>query len=276
MTYQLQKSDEEIKEIVKDNYGKIAEKYLSTPEIIEHTIDHSSCCETTTAADECCRPATTEVRECCAPSNAVELNILTTENFIPSFGCDTQLISIAAPRSGEVVLDLGSGPGKDILAAAQLVGKNGKVYGVDMTDQMLQLARDNAAKLEILNAEFLKGEITNLPIESDMIDLIISNCVVNLVPDKTSVFKESFRVLKAGGRFVISDMITLTDLQARDQLTEDLYCACIGGATSEIEYVNQMREAGFSNVSHIRRSEQSHGSGDSEIRYASTIFVGYK
>ena len=147
--------------------------------------------------------------------------------------------------SARTVLDLGSGAGIDVFLAAKAVGPTGKAIGLDMTDEMLKRARANKAKLGVTNAEFWKGEIEDMPIESNSVDRIISNCVINLVPDKQKAFSEIYRVLKPGGRFIISDIVSIGDIPAETRRDLELWSGCVAGATEKEDYLRIVREAGF-------------------------------
>jgi SAM-dependent methyltransferase len=149
---------------------------------------------------------------------------------------------------GETVLDLGSGGGIDVLLSARRVGPTGKVYGLDMTDEMLELARANQAKAGVTNVEFLKGDIEHIPLPDHSIDLIISNCVINLSPDKDRVLAEAFRVLKPGGRFAVSDIVIRGDMPKVIRQSIELWAGCIAGALEETEYKRKLRQAGFEQV----------------------------
>jgi ArsR family transcriptional regulator len=146
---------------------------------------------------------------------------------------------------GAIVLDLGSGTGFDTFLAAQKVGENGKVIGVDMTPNMILKARENAEKYKINNVEFRLGDIEDLPVENGVIDIVISNCVINLVPEKSDVFKEAYRVLRKGGKAYVSDIVLLKELSIEDREDELLLCACIGGAILKDEYIQKAENAGF-------------------------------
>jgi len=162
-------------------------------------------------------------------------------------GCGNP-VAIASLKEGEVVLDLGSGPGFDAFLASPKVGKNGKVIGVDMTDEMLKKARENAKKGNYDNVEFRKGDIEDLPIDDNSIDAIISNCVINLAPDKEKVFKEAHRVLKNGGRLMISDVVLIKPLPEELMDDKELLVGCISGAILKQEYLNLLEKAGFSKI----------------------------
>jgi ubiquinone/menaquinone biosynthesis C-methylase UbiE len=165
-----------------------------------------------------------------------------------SLGCGnpTALAEIAL---GETVLDLGSGGGIDVLLSAKRVGPTGKVYGLDMTDEMLELARANQAKAGITNVEFLKGDIENIPLPENSVDLIISNCVINLSPDKDRVLAEAFRVLKPGGRFAVSDIVTRGEIPNEIRQSIELWAGCIAGALEDKEYERKLAQAGFEHIS---------------------------
>ena len=165
-----------------------------------------------------------------------------------SLGCGnpTALIDL---REGETVLDLGSGGGVDVFLSARRVGPSGKVYGLDMTDEMLELARDNQRRAGVENVEFLKGDIQRIPLPDASVDTIISNCVINLAPDKSAVLREAFRVLKPGGRFAVSDIIALGEVPATVRRDVDLWVGCMAGALGEGDYQQILRAAGFQDVS---------------------------
>ena len=167
---------------------------------------------------------------------------------LASLGCGNPT-AVAELREGEVVLDLGSGGGIDVLLSAKRVGPAGLAYGVDMTDEMLDLARRNAAEAGVTNAHFLKGEIENIPLPSESVDVVISNCVVNLSTDKPSVLQEIFRVLRPGGRIGISDVVAEDRLSEAERAERGSYVGCIAGALSKGEYERGLAEAGFDEIS---------------------------
>ncbi len=169
-----------------------------------------------------------------------------------SAGCGNPT-ALAGLKEGEVVLDLGSGGGIDIFIAAKKVGPKGKAIGVDMTDEMLELARRNAEEVGIENVEFRKGDIEDLPVEDESVDVIISNCVINLAPDKDKVFTEAFRVLRPGGRMLISDKVTKGGLPEEVRNDPDAWAACVSGALDEEVYVGKIRDAGFEKVSVVSK-----------------------
>ncbi len=165
-----------------------------------------------------------------------------------SLGCGNP-IAVAGLQAGETVLDLGSGGGIDVLLSARRVGPAGKAYGLDMTDEMLNLARDNAAKAGATNAEFLHGHIESIPLPGESVDVIISNCVINLSGNKAAVFAESFRVLRPGGRFGVSDILAEDHLTAADRAERGRHIGCIAGALSFTEYLDGLTRAGFADIS---------------------------
>jgi ubiquinone/menaquinone biosynthesis C-methylase UbiE len=161
-----------------------------------------------------------------------------------SLGCGNPTL-LAQLKEGETVLDLGSGGGIDVLLSAQRVGPGGKAYGLDMTDEMLALARENQRKAGVENVEFLKGEIENIPLPDNSVDVIISNCVINLSADKGQVLREAFRVLKPGGRFAVSDVVLRGDIPQRVRDSVMLWVGCVAGALQDSEYAAKLAEAGF-------------------------------
>ena len=190
----------------------------------------------------CCDPITTnlydEAQKSGLPASAV----------LASLGCGnpTALIEL---KPGETVLDLGSGGGIDVLLSASRVGPTGKAYGLDMTDDMLALARQNQREAGITNVEFLKGEIENIPLPDSSVDVVISNCVINLSAEKSRVLREAFRVLKPGGRFAVSDVVVRGEVHEQVRQSMLLWVGCIAGALEEQDYIAKLAEAGFSNIS---------------------------
>src|SRR5206468_1601451 len=156
---------------------------------------------------------------------------------------------LLALEPGQTVLDLGSGGGIDVLLSAKRVGPTGKVYGLDMTDEMLALARENQRKAGATNVEFLKGTIEAIPLPDNSVDVIISNCVINLSSDKDAVLREAFRVLKPGGRFAVSDVVVRGDVPADIRKSMELWVGCVAGALGDTEYVTRLAKAGFENIS---------------------------
>jgi len=162
-------------------------------------------------------------------------------------GCGNPLATVSL-KEGEVVLDLGSGAGFDAFLAAKKVGSKGKVFGVDMTDEMLEKARENAKKGGFTNVEFKKGDIENLPLDDNSVDVVISNCVINLAPDKAKVFKETYRVLKTGGRLMVSDVVLVKPLPDDLKNDKDLLIGCVSGAILKEDYLNLLKKTGFTNI----------------------------
>jgi SAM-dependent methyltransferase len=163
---------------------------------------------------------------------------------LASLGCGNPT-ALAELKQGETVLDLGSGGGIDVLLSAKRVGPAGKAYGLDMTDEMLALAEENKRKSGLTNVEFLKGEIENIPLPDNSVDVIISNCVINLSGDKDKVFREALRVLKPGGRFAVSDVVVRGDVPAEVRKSMELWVGCIAGALEEMDYVKRLAQTGF-------------------------------
>ncbi len=225
---------DEIKEMVRARYGGIA------------TADATGCAPAPAAS--CCAPAGADVdaKASVMGYTAAELGAV-PEGANLGLGCGNPQ-AIAALRAGEVMVDLGSGAGFDCLLAAKRVGPEGRVIGVDMTHEMLRKARDNAARVGAGNVEFRLGEIEHLPIADGTADIIISNCVVNLVPDKAQVFREAFRVLKPGGRLAISDVVNVRALPAELASDHALVCGCVAGAASVRAIEDWLATAGFTDI----------------------------
>jgi arsenite methyltransferase len=190
----------------------------------------------------CCDPITTNLY------NDAEKSGLPASAVLASLGCGnpTALIEL---KPGETVLDLGSGGGIDVLLSAKRVGPTGKAYGLDMTDDMLALARENQRQAGVENVEFLKGEIENIPLPDGSVDVIISNCVINLSADKGRVLREAFRVLKPGGRFAVSDVVVRGEVPELVRKSMLLWVGCMAGALEEREYISKLAEAGFTGIS---------------------------
>src|SRR5271165_2108681 len=222
----------ELKEAVKEKYGQAALRVHA---------GGSSCCGASAALDGCCDPITSNLYD------AAQTGELPQEAVLASLGCGNPT-ALAQLNPGETVLDLGSGGGIDVLLSARRVGPSGKAYGLDMTDEMLALARENQARAGARNVEFLKGEIEHIPLPDNSVDVIISNCVINLSADKDQVLREAFRVLKPGGRFAVSDVVTRG--QVPEQLRRDmlLWVGCIAGAMHDEEYRSKLTQAGFESV----------------------------
>ena len=226
----------EIKEMVRARYGEIAAGTAA------------GCCAP--AASSCCGPATAPAADGKARAMGYSADELAAvpEGANLGLGCGNPQ-AIAAMQPGEVVVDLGSGAGFDCLLAARQVGAAGRVIGVDMTHEMLAKARGNAARVGVANVEFRLGEIEHLPIGDNAADVILSNCVVNLVPDMAQVFREAFRVLKPGGRFAVSDVVVRGEVHDEVRKSMLLWVRCIAGALEENEYQARLAAAGFSAIS---------------------------
>src|SRR6059058_545004 len=205
-------ADETLKQIVKEKYGRAAQRVTSG----------GACCGSTPGRSEC-DPITTNLYA------AVETAGLPAEAVVASLGCGNPT-ALADLRPGETVLDLGSGGGIDVLLSAKRVGPTGKVYGLDMTDEMLALANENKKKAAAENVEFLKGEIEHIPLPDNSVDVIISNCVINLSADKDRVLREAFRVLRPAGRFAVSDIVTRGEIDAEIRKSVLLWAGCVAGA----------------------------------------------
>ena len=179
--------------------------------------------------------------------DATQTTGLPEQAVLASLGCGNPT-ALAELRAGETVLDLGSGGGIDVLLSARRIGPTGKAYGLDMTDEMLALARDNQRKAELENVEFLKGDIERIPLPDASVNVIISNCVINLSADKRKVLAEAFRVLKPGGRFAVSDVVVRGELPAAVRSNMDLWVGCVAGALEEAEYQRLLAQAGFEEI----------------------------
>src|SRR5271154_404676 len=220
-----------------DNQTAVREKYGSIARNVSQS-QVTACCD---PAMRCCDPVTKDLY------SEMEMGTLPESAVLASLGCGnpTALIQL---KEGETVLDLGSGGGIDVLLSAKRVGPTGKAYGLDMTDDMLALARENQRQAGADNVEFLKGEIENIPLPDNSVDVIISNCVINLSADKSRVLKEAFRVLKPGGRFAVSDVVTRGEMPAEIRKSVLLWVGCVAGALEEEEYRSKLETAGFADV----------------------------
>ena len=219
-----------IKEIVKEKYGLAALRGTS-----------GTCCGAEDAGGTSCDPITSNLYD------ATQMQQVPGEALQASLGCGNPT-ALAKLNPGETVLDLGSGGGIDVLLSARRVGPTGKAYGLDMTDEMLALANENKRKAGAGNAEFLRGEIENIPLPDNTVDVIISNCVINLSADKDRVLREAFRVLKPGGRFAVSDVVTRGEVDPQIRQNILLWVGCVAGALDEKEYRDKLEAAGFEQV----------------------------
>ena len=224
-------------------------RYGATAKAVAEGTNLGSCCGPSGESSGCCGPASETWDPITADLyEAGETAGLPAEALLASLGCGNPT-ALAELHEGEVVLDLGSGGGIDVLLSAKRVGPTGKAYGLDMTDEMLELAIENKAKAGATNVEFLKGHIEAIPLPSNTVDVIISNCVINLSGDKRQVLKEAFRVLKPGGRFAVSDVITRAGLPPEVKESMALWTGCVAGALEEQEFLDLLTEVGFDSPS---------------------------
>src|ERR1700756_514273 len=224
-------SQKSIQEAVKEKYGAAAKQVAA---------GKTACCGGGAELSGC-DPITRGLYD------AAEQGALPAEAVLASLGCGNPT-ALAELEPGETVLDLGSGGGIDVLLSARRVGPSGKAYGLDMTDEMLTLARENQRKAGVDNVEFLKGEIEDIPLPDNSVDVIISNCVINLSADKDRVFAEAFRVLRPGGRFAVSDVVVRGEVPAQIRRSVELWIGCVAGALSEAEYRAKLAKAGFESI----------------------------
>lgn len=223
----------EVRELVKEKYGQAA---------LRVTTGGSSCCGASSRLDGCSvDPITSNLYD------ANQAGQIPEDALKASLGCGNPT-ALAKLNPGEIVLDLGSGGGIDVLLSAKRVGPAGKAYGLDMTDEMLALARENQRKAGISNVEFLKGEMENIPLPDNSVDVVISNCVINLSADKDKVLREAFRVLKPGGRFAVSDVVVRGHVPEQVRRSMEMWVGCIAGALQDHEYVSKLAEAGFEDI----------------------------
>ncbi len=221
-----------IKDIVKEKYGQAA---------LRVTSGGSSCCGAAPVNGSGCDPITSNLYD------EAQAGQIPAEAMLASLGCGNPT-ALTMLNAGEVVLDLGSGGGIDVLLSAKRVGPTGKAYGLDMTDEMLALANENKRKAGAENVEFLKGEIENIPLPENSVDVVISNCVINLSADKSRVLREAFRVLKPGGRFAVSDVVTQGEITPEIRKSVLLWVGCVAGALTETEYREKLTGAGFEQI----------------------------
>jgi len=224
--------DFDVKKQVKKHYGEIARNVSK--------VKKSSCCGSKCGCDEI---STTSVIY-----KGQNLQGLPKEAINASLGCANPLV-FAEIKPGETVLDLGSGGGIDVLAASRYVGPTGKVYGLDMTNEMLALANQNKQKMGVSNVEFIKGYIESIPLPDESVDVIMSNCVINLSEDKEKTLKEAFRVLKKGGRFAVADIISIKEIPDSIRKHAEMWCGCLAGTLNRSEFENLLQKVGFQNIS---------------------------
>ena len=222
----------DIKEVVKEKYGQAALRVKT---------GGSSCCGASPAGLSGCDPITSNLYD------ASQSEQIPEEAMLASLGCGNPT-ALAQLSPGDIVLDLGSGGGIDVLLSARRVGPTGKAYGLDMTEEMLALANENKRKAGAENVEFLKGEIEQIPLPDNSVDVVISNCVINLAADKDRVLREAFRVLKPGGRFAVSDVVTRGEISAAIRQSVLLWVGCVAGALDDIEYRAKLAAAGFEQI----------------------------
>jgi ubiquinone/menaquinone biosynthesis C-methylase UbiE len=221
-----------VKETVRTKYGEAAVRVKT---------GGSACCGSSPSSACCVDPITSNLYDSSQTSEIPEAAVLA------SLGCGNPT-ALAKLNAGEIVLDLGSGGGIDVLLSAKRVGPTGKAYGLDMTDEMLALARENQRKAGVNNVEFLKGEIENIPLPDNSVDVIISNCVINLSSDKDKVLREAFRVLKPGGRFAVSDVVVRGEVPEQVRRSMELWVGCIAGALRDYDYIAKLAKAGFDSI----------------------------
>ncbi len=222
----------DLKEIVRGKYGEAAARVQT---------GRSSCCGNASTLAKCCDPITSNLYDAGQAGEVPDAALLA------SLGCGNPT-ALAELKAGETVLDLGSGGGIDVILSARRVGPTGKAYGLDMTDEMLALAEENKRKSGLTNVEFLRGEIEHIPLPDNAVDVIISNCVINLSGDKDRVLQEAFRVLKPGGRFAVSDVVVRGEVPPAIRKSMELWVGCIAGALSEDDYRSKLAIAGFTGI----------------------------
>jgi len=232
----------QIRDVVREKYGQAASRVAAG--------GAGACCGTGPATDPCCAGAESQRRRDPISSNlydAAQARDVPEPALRASLGCGNPT-ALAELRAGDVVLDLGSGGGIDVLLSARRVGPTGKVYGLDMTDEMLALAEANRRESGLENVEFLKGEIEDVPLPDNSVDVVISNCVINLAADKDRVLREAFRVLKPGGRLAVSDVVVRGSMPERVRTSMTLWVGCVAGALGDYEYVAKLAKAGFEDI----------------------------
>jgi SAM-dependent methyltransferase len=253
-----------IKDIVKQKYGEAAERVVRG--------SGNSCCGGASAGLRGCDPITSDLYD------SEQAGDVPAQALLASLGCGNPT-ALAELRQGETVLDLGSGGGIDVLLSARRVGPTGMAFGLDMTDQMLALAEENKRKSGLANVHFLKGEIEHIPLPGNSVDVVISNCVINLSADKDQVLREAFRVLKPGGRFAVSDVVVRGEMPDAIRKSVSLWIGCVAGALSDSEYLSKLAAAGFEQaaieVTRVYSAEDAkeflQGDADELLRLASQI-----
>lgn len=233
----IPQTGEQLKQIVKEKYSQIATQ--------DKTVNASSCCGATSGC------ATVDYSVMADDYTQLQGYVVEADL---GLGCGLPT-AFAQIKEGDTVLDLGSGAGNDCFVARSITGEKGKVIGVDFTDKMIEKARVNADKLGYNNVEFRKGDIENLPVSSNVADVVVSNCVLNLVPDKQKAFAETFRVLKKGGHFSVSDIVLVGELPEGLQKSAEMYAGCVSGAIQKNEYLAIIEKAGFSNIT-VQKEKQ--------------------
>ena len=236
---------EQLRDIVREKYGEVARSVLT----LQHTSSVTSCCSpagSAAAASSCC---SSDAQAWGAVNyDAAATADLPEEAILASLGCGNP-IALTRLEPGQTVLDLGSGGGIDVLLSATRVGPRGFVYGLDMTDEMLELAERNKAAGGVENVAFLKGQIENIPLPDNSVDVIISNCVINLSVDKSAVLREAYRVLKPGGQFAVSDVVIQGELASEIRESVENWAGCVAGALEEREYISTLEQVGFKDAS---------------------------
>ena len=222
-------TNNEIKEMVKEKYGEIAES-------------NSSCCEPTS----CCGPTSKVVDYTIMQDDYTNLEGYVADADL-GLGCGLPT-EYAGIKKGDTVVDLGSGAGNDVFVARAIVGEEGKVIGLDFTQEMIDKAKENKEKVGFINVEFKLGGIEEIPLEQDIADVVVSNCVLNLVPDKEKAFAEMYRIIKPGGHFCVSDIVLKGELPAELKKSAEMYAGCVAGAVQQADYLSMIEKAGFENV----------------------------
>ncbi len=242
----------DVRDIVREKYGEAARRVKDGEGgCCAPAPDASGCCSPAPAASSCCGAGTASMGSCDPITSnlydASQSGDVPGTALAASLGCGNPT-ALAELEPGETVLDLGSGGGIDVILSAKRVGPTGKAYGLDMTDEMLALAEENKAKSGLANVEFLRGEIENIPLPAASVDVVISNCVINLSGDKDRVLREAFRVLRPGGRFAVSDVVVRGEVPPAIRRSMELWAGCIAGALSENDYRAKLFAAGFTDV----------------------------